>query len=199
MDARHTGIEVDFAWKILKNLEAEGLVSFGDWRWTSADSVKLYNDNNQLVLTDYFNAKGVHVGDAAQTQFAASLRWEIIKNLYVKGQFTYFTRYFAEFNPFDLNPAKNPAGFDEDGNPKDTWQMPSYGLLDLHAGYSFKISKVKLDVRGSVLNLLDTVYVSDASNNDSFSVVTNENDAKSAGVFFGMGRRINLSLTLSFY
>ena len=198
MDARHMGIEVDAAWSIIKNLEAEGLISLGDWRWTSEDSVKLYNDNNQLVMTDYFNAKGVHVGDAAQTQLAASLRWEIIKYLYIKGQVTYFDRYFAEFNPFDLNPQKNPAGFDEDGNPLDTWEMPSYYLLDIHAGYSFKWSKVKLDLRASVLNLLNTTYISDASNNDDFSSTSKDNDAKSAGVFYGMGRRFNTSLAISF-
>jgi hypothetical protein len=198
MDALHMGIEVDFAYNIVKNLALEGLISLGDWRWTSEDTVKLYNDNNQVVRTEYFNAKGVHVGDAAQTQLAASLRWEIIKFLYIKGQLTYFDRYFAEFNPFDLNPTKNPSGFDEDGNPEDTWRMPSYQLIDLHAGYSFKWSKVKLDIRASVLNLLNTTYISDARNNDSFSTVTNDNDAKSAGVFYGMGRRLNTSLTLTF-
>jgi hypothetical protein len=150
------------------------------------------------VRKEYFNAKGVHVGDAAQTQVAASLRWEIIRYLYIKGQLTYFTRYFAEFNPFDLNPDKNPGGFDEDGNPLDTWQMPTYYLLDLHAGYSFKWKTVTIGIRASVLNLLNTVYVSDASNNDSFSSTTIDNDAKSAGVFYGMGRRFNTSLTISF-
>ena len=198
MDARHIGLEVDAAWNILKSLELEGLVSLGDWRWTSEDTVDLYNDNNQIVRSEYFNAKGVHVGDAAQTQLAASLRWEIIKSLYVKGQVTYFDRYYSEFNPFDLNPEKNPANFDEEGNPIDTWKMPAYALLDFHAGYGFNWSKVKFDVRASVLNVLNTTYVSDASNNDEYSVVTNDNDAKSAAVFFGMGRRFNLSLTLSF-
>jgi outer membrane cobalamin receptor len=198
MDARHIGIEIDASWSILRNLEAEGLISLGDWRWTSKDSVKLYNESNQVVLTEFFNAKGVHVGDAAQTQVAANLRWEIIKYLYVTGQVTYFDRYFAEFNPFDLNPEKNPDGFDANGNPKDTWKMPGYCLLDLHAGYSFKWDKVKLDIRASVLNLLNTTYISDASNNDTFSTVTNTNDAKSAGVFYGMGRRFNTSLTISF-
>jgi iron complex outermembrane recepter protein len=198
MDARHIGIEVDASWNILKNLEAEGLVSLGDWRWTSADSVDLYDQNNNYIRTNYFDARGVHVGDAAQTQFAASLRWEIIKYLYIKGQFTYFDRYYSEFNPFDLNPATNPAGFDTEGNPIDTWIMPSYFLVDLHAGYSFKVSKIKFDIRGSVLNLLNTTYVSDASNNDEYTTVTKDNDAKSAAVFFGMGRRFSTSLTISF-
>jgi hypothetical protein len=198
MDALHMGIEVDVSWKILKSLEAEGLVSLGDWRWQSKDSVDLYDDNNQFVRSEYFNAKGIHVGDAAQTQLGGSLRWEIIKYLYVKGQVTYFDRYFSEFNPFDLNPEKNPDNFDKNGNPSDTWKMPSYALIDLHAGYSFKWSKVKFDLRASILNLLDAIYVSDASNNDEFSTLTKDNDAKSAGVFYGMGRRFNTSLTISF-
>jgi hypothetical protein len=198
MDARHIGIEVDFAWRILSNLQFEGLISLGDWRWTSEDTVKLYNQNNQVVRTEYFNAKGVHVGDAAQTQLAASLRWEIIKSLYITGRFTFFDRYYADFNPFDLNPEKNPDGFDEEGNPLDSWKMPSYSLLDIHAGYSFLVKNVKFGLRSSVLNLLNTTYLSDARNNDTFSAITNDNDAKSAGVFYGLGRRFNLSLTLSF-
>ncbi len=198
MDARHMGIEVDFAWNILKNLVAEGLVSLGDWRWTSEDTVDLYDQNNNFVRSESFNANGVHVGDAAQTQLAASLRWEIIKYLYVKGQFTYFNRYFADFNPFDLNIEKNPNGFDDEGNPLDTWKMPAYYLIDLHAGYSVKWKEVRFDLRASILNLLNTTYISDARNNDDFSTTTKDNDAKSAGVFYGMGRRFNTSLTITF-
>jgi outer membrane receptor protein involved in Fe transport len=198
MDARHMGVELDAAWNILKNLEAEGLISLGDWRWTSEDTVVLYDQSNNPVQKEYFNAKGVHVGDAAQTQLAGSIRWEIIKYLYVKGQVTYFSRYFAEFNPFDLNPEKSPANFDSDGDPLDTWQMPAYYLIDMHAGYSFKWEKIRLDIRASVLNLLNTTYISDASNNDEFSTITKDNDAKSAGVFYGLGRRFNTSLTISF-
>jgi len=110
----------------------------------------------------------------------------------------YFNRYFSDFDPFDLNPEKNPDGFDAAGNPKDTWILPSYYLLDAHAGYSLIVKKVKLDFRISVLNILNTTYVSDAMNNDSYSTITTTNDAKSAGVYYGMGRRFNTSLTISF-
>ncbi len=198
MDALHMGIEVDAAWKIIQSLELEGLVSLGNWRWNSSDSVNLYDDNNVFQRKVYFNAVGIHVGDAAQTQLAASLRWEIIKSLYLKGQFTYFDRYFSDFNPFDLDPAINPKGFDENGDPYDTWQIPSYYLIDLHAGYSFKWQKVKFDLRASVLNLLNSIYITDASNNDDFTTTTKDNDAKSAAVFYGMGTRFNTSLTISF-
>jgi len=198
MDALHMGVELDFAVKILQNLKLEGLLSLGDWRWTSADSVRLYNDNNQLVRTEYFNAKGVHVGDAAQTQYGLSLRYEPIKHLYISGRATYFARYYSDFNPFDLNPDKNPESFDEDGNPLDAWKTPSYILLDFHAGYTFYLKKVSFSLRGSLLNSLNELYISDARDNDTFSTTTHSHDAMSAGVFFGLGRRFNLSLRINF-
>jgi len=199
MDALHMGLELDFSWNILRNLNLQGLLSFSDWRWTSSDSVRLYNDNNQLVRTEYFVADGVHVGDAAQTQIGGSIRYEPIKYLYISGRATYFDRHFADFNPFDLNPDKNPDSFDENGNPKDAWKAPSYVLFDFHAGYSFHISKVRFDIRASLLNAFNEKFISDARDNDSYSTVTKSHDAQSAGVFFGLGRRYNFSLTISLW
>ncbi len=197
MDAVHMGIEVDFAYNILDNLKLQGLFSLGNWKWASADSVRLYNDNNQLVQTEYFNAKGVHVGDAAQTQYGGSIRYEPIKKLYVSGRATYFDRHYADFNPFDLNPDKNPDSFDENGDPVDAWKTPSYILIDFHAGYSINIKKVRFDLRASILNAFNELYVSDARDNDSYSTTTHSHDAMSAGVFMGMGRRFNVSLKIS--
>jgi len=198
MDALHMGIEFDFAYKILDNLKIEGLFSLGNWKWTSADSVRLYDDNNQLAQTEYFNAKGVHVGDAAQTQLGANLRYEPIKKLYVSGRVTFFDRYFSDFNPLKLNPANFPTSFDENGDPIDSWETPSYLLVDFHAGYALFVKKVRLDIRASVLNAFNELYVSDALNNDSYSSDVSNNDAMSAGVYMGLGRRFNLSLAISF-
>ncbi len=198
MDAFHKGIEFDFAYVILPNLDLQGLFSLGDWRWTSEDSVRLYNDNQQLVGTEYFNAKGVHVGDAAQTQVGLSLRYEPLDDLYLSGRVTYFDRYYSEFNPFDLNPDTHPDSFDEDGNPVDAWETPDYFVVNFNAGYKFTFGNVKLALRASVINLLNEKYISDARDNDSYSVSTNSHDAKSAGVFLAMGRRFNTSLTISF-
>jgi outer membrane receptor protein involved in Fe transport len=198
MDALHKGVELEFAWKILDNLKYEGLFSLGDWKWTSSDSARIYDNNQNLIDVVYFDAKGIFVGDAAQLQTRHSLRWEIIQDLYVKGALTYFGKYYSEFDPLDLNPERNPWAFDEDGNPRQSWEIPGYFLIDLHAGYGFNISKVKLNLRGSVLNLLNTAYISDANNNDKYSGQGyNDFDAKSAAVFFGLGRRFNLSLLIS--
>jgi iron complex outermembrane receptor protein len=158
--------------------------------WTSTDTAYVLDNNSQILDSIPFDAKGVRVGDAAQMSFAASVRYEPIKNLYFKPQFTYFGQNFSNFNPVDLSKEKGTAG-------KQSWQIPSYGLLDMHAGYGFKWQKVRFDLRVSVLNVLNTLYISDAQNNQ-FTTINNSFDATAAGVYVGMGTRYNTSLTITF-
>ena len=197
MNALHKGVEIDFAIKILPNLTLECLASLGDWKWTSADTVRFYDDNNQPIFDDFgneiiaaFDANGVHVGDAAQTQFGASIRYEPVKNAYVKIRATYFDNYYADFDPLSLN---------GENSGRESWKIPAYDLVDFHCGYKFSLNKKnKINVRLSVLNLLNRMYISDAQNNDPYNASYQDFDAKSAGVFFGLGRRFNLSTSINF-
>ena len=199
MNALHKGVELEFAWKIFENLKLESLLSVGDWKWLSADSARLYDDNLNLKDVIYFDAAGIFVGDAAQIQNRESVRWEIFKDFYFTGAITYFGKHYSDFNPLDLDPEKNDWAFNEDGTPKQSWKIPDYYLVDLHIGYGFFLKDVKLNLRASILNLLDETYISDANNNDGFSGQSfNGFDARSSAVFFGLGRRYNISLQLSF-
>ena len=197
MDALHKGFEMDFVYRILNNLSVEGLLSLGDWKWTSSDTVRFLDDDNNPIIDDQgnemirvFDAEGVHVGDAAQTQYGLSLRYEPSQNSYIKLNGTYFDNYYSDFDPLSLNGANSG---------RESWKIPSYNLINLHAGYKFKISeKTKMALTFSVLNLFDEMYISDAQNNDPYNANYQDFDAKSAGVFFGLGRRLNLSATFSF-
>lgn len=197
MNARHMGVELEFAWRILDNLTFESLLSLGDWKWTSADTARIYNDNGQQIGTRPFDARGLYVGDAAQFQNRESLRWEIIRGLYASGSFTWFGKHYSEFNPLDYDPENSPGSFDEDGNPRQSWKIPNYYIVELHAGYSWWVKKVGFQVRGSIINLLDSKFITDAQNNDTFLASPKNFDANSASVFMGMGRRFNLSLRIS--
>jgi outer membrane receptor for Fe3+-dicitrate len=200
MDARHTGIELDFVYKILYNLEFQGLVSLGDWIWDKkVENVLLYPttdgyDRDTPIDTISFDVTGIHVGDAAQTQLGASLRYEPIKGLYLSARTTYFARYYSDYNP---ESTEGP-----DGLPKEPWVIPAYNLIDCHAGYRFNfegMKKVSFNLRASVTNVLNTTYISDASNNSGYiQKQFNEFDAKSAEVFFGAPRRYILSLKVTF-
>lgn len=179
MDALHMGVEVDVAYNILRNLTIEGMASVGDWTWQSSETV-------DVVGTKFeFDAKGVHVGDAAQSVYAGSIRWEFVKHAYIKLKYTYFDRYYSNFDPFSLTGANGG---------KESWKIPSYGQLSVHAGYTLKFEKSALSFRGNVFNVLNTLYISDARNNQNGSGF----DAASAGVFFGMGTTFNASIAYEF-
>jgi iron complex outermembrane receptor protein len=197
MNALHKGFEMDLAYKVSHRLSVEGLMSLGDWTWTSSDTVRLYDENNIAILDENnnpvdtaFDAKGVHVGDAAQTQFGLSVRFEPNYSSYIKLRGTHFADYYSDFDPLSL--------YGENGG-RESWKIPSYQLVDLHAGYKFKIfDDKKLDIKFSILNLFNEIYISDAQNNDPYNTSSSDFDAKSAGVFFGLGRRFNLSAKFSF-
>ena len=77
--------------------------------------------------------------------------------------------------------------------------------MDLHAGYGFPLKTMGekgripyLNFRVSVLNLLNEIYIADAQNNDRFTQSFNNFDAQSASVFYGLGRRFNVSVQLQF-
>ena len=186
LDALHRGIEIDFIYKILPNLDFEGLVSLGDWKTiTSSKDSTLVNiiDNDNIIVTSfYFGADNVHVGDAAQVQLGTSLRYEIIKNLYVKLRFTYFDKNYANFDPLALT-GKNIN--------RESWKMPSYGLLDLNFGYDITYEKMNFTFTGGIMNIANTFYISDAQNGANFNGATST-------VFVGMGRRFSMGLKVGF-
>lgn len=182
LDAVHKGIELDFIYRILKNLDFEGLVSVADWRTVSGTIVHIVDDNNVEVAQVDFSARNVHVGDAAQLQLGGSLRYEPIKNLYLKFRYTFFGNNYANFDPLTL------VGTNKD---RESWKMPNYGLLDFNFGYEFKVWKLRLAVTGGLMNILDKVYITDAQNGAGFNSYTST-------VFVGMGRRMNLGLKVSF-
>ena len=99
----------------------------------------------------------------------------------------YFDRFFSDYDPFTLNA------------DKQVWQIPGYRLFSLHMGNTIFFKKSSLKFKFNVLNLFDEIYVSDAQNNSSYVEDTPmNNDAASASVFFGMGRKFNFSIAYKF-
>ena len=189
VDALHKGIELDFAFKPVSKLQLEGLVSVGDWKWNSGQVVSGVLPNG--VRYEYeFDAKGVHVGDAAQLQLGSLIRYSPFEKYYISIRTTYFGNNYANFQPETLQGS--------DGG-RDSWKLPAYTISSLHTGYSWKSENIGWNLRLNVLNLFDVSYISDARNNDDFnSPAFREFDAKSASVFFGQGRRWSISLQANF-
>jgi hypothetical protein len=180
MDAIHMGQEIDVAWEISPKLSFDFMFSIGNWIWNSSKTVFI-PQYDSLEFT--FDAKGVHVGDAAQTAMAASLRYEPIKNAYIKVQGQFFDRYYADFDPFSLQGINGG---------RDSWKIPSYSLINVFAGYRYK----QFSVGGAITNLLNTSFISDARNNANG--IYDQFNAQSAAVMFGQGLRFNINLAIQF-
>ena len=179
MDALHVGLEIDAAWRFNKMLTFEAMASYGDWTWQSSEIIDVAGTQFE------FDARGVHVGDAAQSTYAASLRFAFVKNGYLKVKYTYFDRYFGNFDPFSLTGANGGT---------ESWRIPSYGLMSIHTGYRLRIKQSSLNFRVNVFNVLNTEYISDARTNQ-FGTDFGSN---SVGVFVGQGIRFNVSLGFEF-
>jgi outer membrane receptor protein involved in Fe transport len=82
---------------------------------------------------------------------------------------------------------------------RESWRLPTYGLLDVYMGASFNITKkYGIAIRASIFNVLNTKYISDAQNNGVDSGNTNF-DASSADVFFGQGTRWSMSIAFQLF
>lgn len=184
MDAVHLGGEIDIAYKFNKKLSTELMFSYGDWFWNSSKTIFIPQYDS---LEFSFDAKGVHVGDAAQTAFSAAVRYEPLKNLYFRVQGQFFDRYYANFDPFTLQGSNGR---------KESWKIPSYYLINLFAGYKVELKNSALLFNGSITNLLNSVFIADATNNAND--IYDNFDAKSATVMFGQGFRFNVSIGLQF-
>ena len=143
------------------------------------------------MQSDYFDARGVYVGDSPQTQIGSSLSYnfKINKNSkgYIKLKGMFFDRFFSDFDPFTL---------DED---KEVWQIPSYKLFSFHMGNTIYFKESSLRLKLNILNLFNATYISDAENNSGYVEDSPMNsDAASASVFFGLGRKITTSIEYKF-
>jgi iron complex outermembrane receptor protein len=182
----HQGVELDAIYRTPWFFDVEGLISYGDWRWKGVGYAYYYEDGSDIPTdADTVDADGVRVGDAAQFQVSGSVKIKPTKDVYIKGQITYFDNYFSEFNPLNLQ---------GENSGRDSWKIPAYYLFDLHAGWTIKLKKMDLSLRASILNVLNTTYISDAQNN-SLDVTF---DATAATVFVGQGRRWTATVGIKF-
>jgi iron complex outermembrane receptor protein len=181
------GIEIDGVYRTPWFFDIEGLVSYGDWRWKGKSTAYSYQEGSDVPIdTITVDVDGVRVGDAAQFQLSGGIKVKPIENVYIKGQITYFDNYFAQFQPIDL--------IDENGG-RQSWKIPAYYLFDVHAGWTIKLKKMDINLRVSVLNITDHVYISDADNNATSSQTF---DATGAKVFMGQGRRWTATVGIKF-
>ena len=206
VDARHMGIEFDFTSTLNRWLEINGMLSYGDWEWSSnakgyfydmagqplAD-VKEGNIASGIQAEDHawvmLQQKGIKVGGSAQTTASLGLTLRPLAGLRVGVDWTVFARNFSDYtvNASSLT-ANSPY------NVVDPWVMPWGNQFDLSASYGFKIGNVRATIYTNLNNMFDQTYITDA-----YTPANGPSNWQSAyGVFYAFGRTFNVRLKINF-
>ena len=190
VNALHQGVEVDFKYTPVHGFSVNGMLSVGDWKWTSnvLDAVAYDVNGNPLAngKIDAVYTKGIRVGDQPQTTMALGASLNVTPDLKIGADYNYFARFFSSFQPTALTR--------ENFKP---WQVPSYSLVDVNAVFRFQFSGVQSSIFANVNNLLDTDYISDA--NAQFDSKRNFiSDVNNAQVYYGVGRTWTVGLKVNF-
>ncbi len=206
VDARHTGVEVNFTYRPTNWLDVEGMFSMGDWVWDSNATGYFYDSMGQplanisdgaiasgIMAEDHakatLNQKGVKVGGSAQTTGAIGATFRPFKGFRIGADWTFSARNYSDFS---VSTSSFSAGNVIDVAP--LWRIPWGNQLDLSASYRFKMGGMDATLYGNVNNLFDHYYVMDAYTSTSETGTW----SNAYRVFYSFGRTYSLRLKVNF-
>lgn len=182
LDALHQGVEIEFKRIISNRLSIGAMLSLGNWKWKNDVVAELFNDNNVVVDTTEVYANGLFVGDAPQTQLGLFILYTPFDKFDIRLNWTFNDRLFADFDPASRN---NP------NDRKQSYQLPSYHLLDVHLGYTFLLAGQHVFTSVSCFNLFDQKYVMRGEDGANHKLTSFQGN-------WGFGRTFNLNFKLIF-
>lgn len=198
----HQGIEVDAKLRPVKAVTLSGMLSIGDYKYTSNSSGGLVGSDKPGSTPTTINPlplKGMVIGDFggsaasnAQTTAALGLDVDVLPGVKVGSNYRYYTRFFASYDMSTLGTATFAT------TPYNPIKLPAYGVLDMNLVYRFKIAGLNATFIGNVNNVLNTMYLSEAidrtpSNTDSYATQLGK-----LGVNYGAGIIYTTTLKLNF-
>ena len=197
INQNHSGIEFEFSAQINDMFRVDIGAGLGNWLYTE-DATGTYRDSDGSESSYSYALKDLKVGDMPQANLAFGLTASPIEDSKVQLLYRYYALHYSNWSPTSREYS--------DGDMPDraqSWKAPSYGILDLNAHYKipFEFSGVKPEVFLNVRNLLDAVYVQDATDNSRFNAEpfrVNNHTANAAEVYLGMPTSFNLGLRFNF-
>jgi len=195
IDARHMGVEFEVNWMPVSLLRLDGTVSFGNWVYTD-DVNGTYVDYSGGTPTekDYnYYIKDLKVGDQPQTGLVLGATVYPVKGMSFQVLWSMYSSMYANWEPTSRT---DPA------DRGQSWKTPSYNILDLHFYYAlpFNFSGVSFQVFAHAFNLLDTIYIQDATDNSKYNGIRGaaSHSAQRAEVFFGIPQSFNGGISIAF-
>lgn len=162
MDANHIGLELTAGYQPVRQFRLDAVLSKGIWEQTNNPSAiqKIYDSGLNKSFTVYLD--GIKVGDAPQTQLSVVGTLFPFDGFQFQAVWNYYTDYYSNWNAETRTEASDNT---------QSWQIPAFSTLDLHLAYNLpkSIFGANVNVFAHVFNVLNTLYVADATDNSSFN------------------------------
>ena len=204
MDQTHMGFELELAYQPLDILRFDLSGMIADWKHTD-DASGRYRDYSSPVDKKFLYAvKDLKVGEQPQMGGTLGITVMPVQGLTLTVIGKYYANHYALWDPFDREVDQNdPNAVPDRVQP---WKIPPYAFADLHASYQLPLdwNGIGVNIFAHVLNLFDTVYISDALDNSSFGSyrvdgdIVNPHMADAAEIFIGPPMSFNLGLQLTY-
>ncbi len=207
LDATHTGIELNGAFQPVNYARIDVAASIGNWE-NGSDANASYKPYSAGISDSSFTTytNGIKVGDAPQTQLAASFTLLPARGMSLQAIFRYYDNYYADWNAFSRGDASDKA---------QSWKIPSYNIVDVHFAYRLplKINGVGVSLNAHIFNLLNELYVQDATDNSQYNSWYHDDNgnfeadpgefyephkASAAEVYPGLPTTYNIGVTFTF-
>ncbi|MFD2822714.1 TonB-dependent receptor [Lacinutrix iliipiscaria] len=188
----HMGVELEVMTNPFRNLEVNGFISLGDWKFDGDGAITAFDVNGADVsdtelTTNVAPLDGEKVGGAAQVTAGISSKYEFLPRFSIDANWNWYNDLHSNI-----------------GAGSNALSLPAYDTVD--SGLSYKMllcddHSKSLQFRVNVNNVFDEVYLESVFGNDPASAIDSENYKginKSNTGRFGYGRTWNVTLRYNF-
>ena len=165
-DKRYLGAELGFDLKITPTLNAVGVASVGQYKFTNTPQVYTFDDLNGFRSYGAANIKDYKVAGTPQKAFSLGLKYNSPKYWWVGASANYLMDQYLDFSAINKTAAMytipDTGGLLYDGvTPELIQQLTAQKkfddqfMLNANAGKSFQFGKYRIGVSVSVNNILD--------------------------------------------
>lgn len=193
----HQGIEVDAKVRPVKGLTLSGMVSIGDYHYTSNSGSAIVSSDkpgatpttvnsyplNKLPIGDF----GGTAASNARTSIYGAVDVDVLPQLRLGANVNYYSRFYASYD-LTLLPA---AGY-------QPVTLPDYTIFDLNMAYRFKLAGLNASFIGNVYNLFDTKFITEGIDRSPSVTASYAQQLSALGVNYGAGLLFYTTLKVQF-
>jgi len=203
----HQGIEFDGKFRPVRIVTISAMASIGDYHYTSNSGTGLISNDkpgSTPVTIASLPINGLKIGDFggtaasnAQTTAAAGIDVDVLPQVRIGGNYTYYGRFFASY---DMTKLQNVNGgtFNPALGTYSPVALPNYSTIDLNIVYRFKMAGLNASFIGNVYNLLNAKFLTEAIDLNPSNTVNYTQQVNALGVNYGAGRLYMTTLKVQF-